>query len=100
MQVGTLALSTPGSLGLGISGSLRCCALQRVSRCRPGEEKSSGRGRVELGNKQFYFEHPHPLWVEILWGWALRDSLGLGTHCRARHSKDTEGRRVPGEGKS
>ena len=42
-------------------------------------------------NKSLYFEHPHPLWVEILWGslglgiprtlcgWALQDTLELGT---------------------
>ena len=27
-------------------------------------------------NKLFYFEPPHPLLVEILWGWALQQRLG------------------------
>ena len=42
--------------------------------------------------KLFYFEHPHPLLVEILWGWALRGHSGVG-HSRknsgAGHSGNT-----------
>ena len=32
--------------------------------------------------KVFYFEHPHPVLIEILWGWALNTILGLGTRGR------------------
>ena len=28
--------------------------------------------------KLFYFEHPHPLLAEILWGWALQGHSGAG----------------------
>ena len=35
--------------------------------------------------KLFYFEHPHPLLVEILWGWALQGHSGV------RHSRETLG---------
>ena len=43
--------------------------------------------------KSFYFEHPHPLLVEILWGWALQDTLGFGPpgDFAAGHSRETLG---------
>ena len=41
--------------------------------------------------KVFYFEHPHPLLVEILWCWALQGHSGAG------HSGDTLGLGTPGD---
>ena len=41
-------------------------------------------------NKLFYFEHPHPLLVEILWGWALQGDSGAG-HSGVGHSRETLG---------
>ena len=78
LQVGHFRLGTPGSflgfLGLGTSGSLGSALslrlgtpeslegwpLQGVSRSRPGEEKSSGRG-AELNLKSI---NPHTEGVE------------------------------------
>ena len=40
---------------------------------------------LSVVQKCFYFERPHPLLVEILWGWALQGHAGAG------HSGDTLG---------
>ena len=38
----------------------------------------------------FYFEYPHPLLVEILWGWALQGDSGAG-HSGVGHPRETLG---------
>ena len=45
-----------------------------------------------------YFEHPHPLLVEILWGWALWGHSGVGheTLRLGTDSGDTLGLGTPG----
>ena len=64
-------------------------------------------------NNYFYFDYPHPLLVEIPWGWALQEHSGRETlgrlwswalqgHFGVGHSRDERGvdrarRRVPGE---
>ena len=45
------------------------------------------------GKQLFYFEHPHPLLVEILWGWALQGHSGraLWGHSGVGHSREKIG---------
>ena len=51
-----------------------------------------GREDTKTFHKLFYFEHPHPLLVEILWGWALQGDSGLHSGGWALRGLGTPGR--------
>ena len=60
-----------------VSGVMAMLALEAGLLSDRGEQKRAEQDRC-CSRKLFYFEHPHPLWVEILWGWALQRPSGVG----------------------